>query len=402
MSQNYQPSEIILKKYADVLVNFALNSGKGVKSGEVVQCVVPDVAKALALQLQNTLLQAGAHPIIRLMPTGFDKDFYNLANEEQLEFFPQKFLKERVNLTDHQIGIIADVDPMELSQVDPVKIIKSRDAKNKYRDWLTEKENKGNFTWTLALWGVEAKAKEVGLSLEKYWDQIINACFLDKENPVAEWQKLFELQTEIKKNLNKLEIDFLTVQGPDVDLRIKLGADRAWKMGGGRNIPSFECFTSPDWRGVEGWIQFNQPLYRYGNIIKDVFLRLEKGRVVEARASQGQELLNQMLKSKNADKIGEFSLTDKRMSRITHPMAETLYDENVGGPFGNTHLAIGMAYHDCFNGDISKLTKVEWKKRGYNNSPEHTDIVSTTDRTVTAYLTDGTSQVIYEDGMFVV
>ena len=70
-----------------------------------------------------------------------------------------------------------------------------------------------------------------------------------------------------------------------------MGADRIWKMGGGRNIPSFECFTSPDWRGVEGWIRFNQPLYRYGNIIEDIYLKFDKGLVVEAKAKKGQKFL---------------------------------------------------------------------------------------------------------------
>jgi aminopeptidase len=265
-----------------------------------------------------------------------------------------------------------------------------------------EKEVDGKFTWTLALWGVPAKAKEVGLSLEEYWDQIIKACFLDQSDPVAEWKKLFAFQVEIKEKLNALEIDWLDIKGPDVDLRVQLGKDRIWQGGSGRNIPSFEFFTSPNWRGTSGWIKFNQPLYRYGNVLRDISLKFENGRVVEAHARVGNKLLQEMLKTPNADKIGEYSLTDKRMSRITHVMAETLFDENIGGPFGNTHLAIGMAYKDCFRGEAKNLTKAEWEELGYNDSPEHTDIISTTDRTVTATLTDGSQKVIYKDGMFVI
>jgi len=400
MTTSYHPPQKILAKYADVLVNFALNSGKGVKPGEVVECVVPDIAKDLALELQNSLLKSQAHPLIRLLPTGFDKSFYQLADSDQLKFFPKRYLQERVRLIDHQIGIIADADPHELSEIEPEKIINSRDAKKKYRDWLINKEQHGKFTWTLALWGVQAKADEVGLSLEDYWQQIIKACFLDEVNPVKHWQELFTLQHQIKDKINALDIDYLEVKGEDADLKVKLGPDRVWKMGGGRNIPSFECFTSPDWRGTQGWIKFNQPLYRYGNVLKDIYLRFEKGRIVEARAKQGQKFLDQMLKSPNADKIGEYSLTDKRMSRITHTMAETLFDENIGGPFGNTHLAVGMAYRDCFRGDQSKLKTADWKKRGFNHSAEHTDIISTTDRTVTAVLANQTKKVIYQDGMF--
>ena len=399
---NYQPPKKILTAYANLLVNFALNSGKGVNPGEVVQVVVPDVAKDLALELQNVLLKAGAHPMMRLVPTGFDKDFYNLANDEQLNFFPREFMSAKKDLIDHQIGILADPDPFELAEVNPQKIMQARNSKKVYRDWLTEKENKGEYTWTLALWAVEAKAKEVGLSLEAYWEQIIKACYLDKEDPVAEWKKIAAMQEEIKQKLNDMKIEFVRVEGKDVDLKVKIGADRIWNGGSGRNIPSFEIFTSPDWRGVEGWIQFNEPLYRYGNLIEDVYLKIENGLVVEAKAKKGNKFLQEMLKTENANKIGEFSLTDKRMSRISHPMAETLFDENIGGEFGNSHLAIGMAYKDCYRGNPDKVTEAEWQEMGFNDSAEHTDIVTTTDRTVTAYMKNGEKKVIYKDGRFII
>lgn len=397
---SYLPSPKILKRYAEVLVHCALNSGKGVQKGEVVQLLVPDVAKPLAKELQNAVLRAGGHPMMKLLPTGLDHDFYELANDDQLTFFPKKFMKERVNLTDHQIYIIADTDPYELKDIEPTKIIKARDSKKEYMEWRDEKETQGKFTWTLGLWATHAKAAIVKLSYEEYWQQIIQACFLDTENPVAEWQRIFTMQEKIKAQLNDMRIDKLHVKGPDVDLHVKLGENRIWEGGSGRNIPSFEFFTSPNWRGTQGWIKFNQPLYRYGNVISNVHLRFEKGLVVEAKAEEGNDFLQQMLKSPNADKAGEYSLTDKRMSRITHVMAETLFDENIGGPFGNTHLALGKAYKDCYRGDKSTVTKQEWEEMGYNDSAEHTDIISTTDRTVTATLIDGTEKVIYADGQF--
>ena len=399
---NYQPSQKILNQYAKVLVNFALNDGKGIKKGEVVQIVVPDVAKDLAREIRNEVLKAHAHPLLRLLPTGLNFDYYSLATDEHLTFFPKKFLKAKANLIDHQIGILADPFPKELSKIDPNKIIKSRDSKKKYREWLEKKENEGKFTWTLALWAVEAKAKEVGLSMKAYWDQIIKACFLDMEDPIRKWQSIFNKQLEIKKRLNVMPIDYLHFIGKDMDIEVKIGEKRIWKGGSGRNIPSFEIFTSPDWRGVNGWIQFNEPVYRYGNVIQDVRFEVKNGIIVKSLARKGNRLLNAMLKSRNANKFGEVSLTDRRMSRISHPMAETLFDENMGGKFGNTHLAIGSAYKDCYDGKAKELKKKDWKDLGFNESAEHTDFVSTTDRTVTAMLTSGTKKVIYKDGVFVV
>ena len=108
-----------------------------------------------------------------------------------------------------------------------------------------------------------------------------------------------------------------------------------------------------------------------------------------------------MIATKNADKIGEFSMTDRRFSRITKFMAETLFDENIGGPNGNSHIALGNSYHDCFAGDPTKITKVGFAKLGFNDSSVHTDIISTAPRTVTAYLRGGKEKVIYKNGEYV-
>ena len=103
-----------------------------------------------------------------------------------------------------------------------------------------------------------------------------------------------------------------------------------------------------------------------------------------------------------AKRIGEFSLTDGRLSRITRFMANTLYDENRGGPEGNFHVALGSSYKDAYTGDPATLGKRDWNTLGYNDSSVHTDIVSTTRREVTAKLPNGKRKLIYRDGQFTV
>ena len=402
--KTYVPPKKILENYARVLVRFALGQEDGILPGEVVECVVPDIAKPLALELQNEILRAGGHPIVRLAATGFEKDYYNLANNDQLTFFSEKYMRARADMIDHSLVVLADVDPFLLAEVEPKKILLARDARKKFRDWLFEKESTGKHTWTIGLWGEDAKAELVGLSIEEYWEQIIHACFLDADDPISEWKRVKETQQKIKSKLNDLRIDSLHSKGPDVDLTVKIGANRWWKGGANRNIPSFELFTSPDWRGTNGWIKFNQPLYRYGNVISGIRLEFKNGVIVNASASQGEKFLLEMIKTENADKLGEYSLTDNRLSRITHPMAETLYDENIGGPQGNMHVAIGMSYKDCFRddtGNASSVPKKDWEKLGYNESAEHTDIVSTVEREVTATLVSGEKLIIYSNGQFV-
>ncbi len=399
---NYRPSQEIIDKYAQVLINFALNSGKGLQEGEVVEITVPDVAKPMAQALQNAVLMVGGHPIMRLLPTGLEQDYYTLARDHQLTFFPKKYWRAKSELLHHQVQILADPYPDQLKDIEPSKIITARDAKKPYKDWLMAKENRGNFTWTIALWGVAAKAEKVGLSLKEYWQQIIKACYLDLDDPIAKWREISQLQEKIKTKLNELKVQKVHITGKDVNLELEIGQDRIWNGGSGSNIPSFEIFTSPNWRGTQGWMHINEPVYRYGNIIRDADFKFKDGLVVEAKAEQGNDFLQEMLKSDNANKLGEFSLTDKRMSRITHPMAETLFDENMGGPFGNTHIAIGMAYKDCYRGQASEVSEEQWQKMGFNDAAEHTDFVSTSDRTVIATLSDGSQKIIYQDGQFTI
>ena len=84
-------------------------------------------------------------------------------------------------------------------------------------------------------------------------------------------------------------------------------------------------------------------------------------------------------------------------------MAEILYDENTGGRYGNTHVALGSSFRECYTGKVnSKWKNADWDKLGFNNSVVHSDVISTTNRTVTATLQDGTERVIYRDGKYVV
>ena len=401
----YTPSQKTLERYADVLVNFALNSGKGVKKGEVVHLICYEAAKPLYREIKKAILLSGGHVVPDYRPDSgdrfpFDRDFFLYAKDHQLKFFPKKYAKGIIEQCDHSIFLISEVDLHELEGISPKKIMTRGLAWKPYMDWRRKKENEGKYTWTLGLYGTDAMAKEARMSTKAYWDQISKACFLDKKDPKKEWKNVYKKIDVIQRKLNNLNADKLHVKGPDADLWVDLGKKRKWMSGSGRNIPSFEIFTSPDWRGTEGWIRFNQPLYRYGNLIEGIELWFERGHVVKSKAKKNEKVLKEMIATKNADKMGEYSLTDKRFSRITKFMAETLFDENIGGPNGNTHLALGSAYHDCFVDDPGELSPHDWEELGYNNSSVHTDIISTAPRTVTAHFKSGKKKIIYKNGMF--
>jgi len=406
MKKPYYPSQKILEKYANVLVNFALGGGEGIKKGETVQISANEIAKPLFIELRKAVWKAGGHVISNYLPNNdenfkLEKDFYLYTEGHQIEFFPSKYMKGLIDQIDHTIVVISDTDKKALAGVDPAKMMMRGKAMKPYMDWRNEKENKGKFTWTLGLYGTPAMAKEAGLSEKEYWNQIIKACFLNEKDPIATWKKVYKELAVYQDKLNKLDVDQFHVEGPDADLWIKYGEKRKWMGGSGRNIPSFELFTSPDWRGTNGWIRFNQPLYRYGNLVTGIELEFKDGIVVKSKAKTNEKVLKHMIATEGANKVGEFSMTDKRFSRITKFMAETLFDENVGGPHGNTHIALGMSYHDCYAGDPSKVSKETWAKLGYNDSSVHTDIISTAPRTITAHLKNGKTKIVYKNGEYV-
>jgi len=398
--------ETLLKKYAQVMVHYALNNGKGINKGDTVFLVGQECTKDLFMAIAKQVYDAGGNLITNYQPNNVRDNSlvrYLLQNgsDEQVGFFAKPYWQGIVEATDHILFIISEPDIHYLEGLPASKISRMNSARAPYMKMREKKEQEGKLSWSLCLYGTQSVADEAGLSLAEYWEQIIEACYLREEDPVARWKKVQQEIEEIKDKLDNLQIETLHVKGDDADLHIKIGEKRKWLSGGGKNIPSFEIFTSPDWRGTEGFIRFNQPLYYSGKRIAGVSLRFKNGIVVESSATENEDALKEMIYQENADKVGEFSLTDRRHSRISKFMATTLFDENTGGEFGNTHIALGNAYKDTFTGDMSKVTEEQWTEMGYNSCPKvHTDIISTTNRTVTAVLRDGSKRVIYKDGQF--
>jgi aminopeptidase len=396
----YTPDRKLLDNYADILINFALNDGDGIGKDDVVYLVTQLPGLPLAKAIYRAILKSGGQPVVQLQDDEFKLIQLQEGTEGQIGFFPKEYYRGLADNIDHYVRILAEADPLFLKNCDPRKVILSSRSTKPFRDWLDAKEDAGKFTWTLCLYGTEGAAREAGMTAEQYWEQIRRACFLDEKDPLEKWRQVYRDMKQVIATLDAMPIERVHIEAKDADLWVKIGENRKWLGGRGRNIPSFEIFTSPDWRGTEGSVFFDLPLYRYGNIIKDIRLEFKNGLIVKATAGQNEPLLREMIAQKNADRIGEFSLTDRRFSKINRFMANTLFDENFGGDYGNTHLAVGKAYHDACTCDLTTMTEEKFAQLGYNDSPEHTDIIATGNRTVTAQLIDGSRRVIYRDGEF--
>jgi aminopeptidase len=391
-----------LNKYADVLLWGLKTARKGAfKKNDVILLQYDPAAVGLAEILFEKILDLGMNPVQRMGLTfGMEQRFYRKANGRQLVFRApgEKELCENLH---GRIFLRAPDSLTHLKNIDPVKIGRVLIARKPLRDILDRREERGEHGWTLCTLPTGELARQAKAPLRTYTEQIIRACYLDRENPVREWEVIHQGIGRIKKWLNGLKVRHFRIESKSMDLKITPGEKRRWIGVSGHNIPSFEIFLSPDWRGTEGTYFANLPSYRSGNYVQGVRLTFAKGSVVSIEAEAGRDFaVKQLAMDRGAGRIGEFSLTDKRFSRINRFMADTLFDENYGGNAGNCHIALGSSYTDTFDGNPAAMTKALKRKMGFNDSALHWDLVNTEPKTVTACLTSGQKVIIYDRGMF--
>ena len=359
-------SESRLDRYSDVLIWAIKTARKGpYRKNDIFLIRYQLGALKLAETLHAKLLDMGMNPVLRSgLTSGMEQNFYKKANQRQLVFHPpgEKELYENLN---GGIYLLAPDSLTHLKDVDPVKIGKTAISMKPFRDILNKREEKGLFGWTLCMVPTPELAKKAGLTTKQYAAQVIKACYLDKEDPVKAWKAIYRNGMTIKNRLNRLDVKYFHIESKNINLKISPGEKRRWVGISGHNIPSFEIFQSPDYRGTEGVYYADQPSFRSGNLVKGVRLTFKNGSLVKVEAKKGQAFIaKQAAMDKGASRVGEFSLTDKRFSRINRFMANTLYDENYGGPHGNCHLALGSSYSDSYDGDQARLTNARKEKLG--------------------------------------
>jgi len=391
-----------LENYADVLLwGLATAKKTALKKNEIVLIQYDLQALRLAEILYGRLLDMGIHPVQRMVSTfRMEKSFYSKADPKQLTFLApgDRELYKNIN---GRIFLHAPESLTHLKDIDPAKIGRAIVSRKPLKDILDRREEQRQYSWTLCLLPTEELARQAKMPLTQYTAQIIKGCYLDCDAPVSEWMRIHKEVTAIKKRLSSLPVKYFHLESAHMDLRITPGEKRKWAGVSGHNVPSFEVFVSPDWRGTEGVYFANLPSFRSGNYVEDVRLTFAKGRAVKIEAGQGEAFVKkQLAMDAGARRLGEFSLTDKRFSRIDRFMAETLFDENFGGKEGNCHVALGSSYSDTFSGDPARLTPALKKKLGFNDSALHWDLVNTEPKTVTAHLADGGKVVIYDRGIF--
>ena len=280
---------------------------------------------------------------------------------------------------------IAGNDPSLLSREDPEKVSRVNRATSKaYRPAL-ELIARHEINWTIVACATPAWAAAVfpelpqEEALARLWNAIFAASRADLPDPVSAW-KSHDANLHARANrLNEKRYSALYFRGPGTDLRVGLADGHLW-LGGGTtahngcycipNMPTEEVFTTPHKDRVEGQVTSTKPLSYQGTLIEEISVRFHEGKIVEAHAARGEQVLQRMIETDDgARRLGEVSLVPHSSPIASSGLLfmNTLFDENAA-----CHIALGQAYSTCLK-DGDSLTPEQLASRGANTSLIHVD-----------------------------
>jgi aminopeptidase len=375
-------------RYLDRLAEVAVRVGLGIAPGQELVMTATLDAVPLARLITAHAYKAGASLVTPLFT---DEELallrFRYAPEASFDAAPSWLFEGMAQAYRNGAARLAITgnDPSLLSQQDPEKVSRMNRATSKaYRPAL-ELIARHEINWTIVACATPAWAAAVfpNLSpdegLARLWEAIFAASRADQPDPMAAWKK-HDADLHARAGwLNEKRYLALHFRGPGTDLRVGLADDHLWLGGGttarnGRycipNMPTEEVFTTPHKDRVEGRVTSTKPLSYSGTMIEDISVRFEAGRIVEAHAARGEQVLRRMIETdEGARRLGEVSLVPHSSPIASSGLLfmNTLFDENAA-----CHIALGQAYSTCLkNGD--SLTPEQLASRGANESLIHVD-----------------------------
>ena len=372
----------------DKLANLAIKRGVGLQKGQDLLITAPLESLPLVRKIAEHAYKEGAHLVTPLFT---DSDItlsrFKHAPTESFDHAANWLFNGMGEAFDNNTArmAIAGDDPMLLSEMDPEKVSRANKAMAKAYKPARERITEFKINWNIVSWPGKAWASRVFPDLPideaviKLADAIFDASRASVEDPIQAWDDHNEKLRKKTNWLNEKNFAALQYNGPNTNLKIGLADEHEWMGGASKaqngiicnpNIPSEEVFTTPHAYKVDGVVSSTKPLSYQGTLIENIKVTFKDGKIIEASASKGNEVLQKVLKSdEGASRIGEVALVphSSPISQSGIIFYNTLFDENAA-----SHIALGQCYSKCFRGEID-LSKEEISKRGGNSSMIHID-----------------------------
>lgn len=379
----------------DRLAATAVKVGLRLQKGQDLFLTAPVTALPLARRIAQEAYKAGAGLVTPLFS---DEELtlarFRFAPEASFDRAPgwlYEGVAKAFAANAARLAIVGE-DPMLLAGEDPAKVARANKANSIAYQPALEKIAGFDINWNIVAYPTLSWAKRVfpgeeeDAAVGKLAEAVFAASRVDNDDPIAAWSAHNAVLRRRTEWLNGRRFHSLHYSGPGTDLTIGLADGHAWEGGAATakngvtcnpNIPTEEVFTTPHARRVEGQVVSTKPLSYQGSLIDGIAVRFEAGRIVEARAARGEEVLKQVLETDDgAQRLGEVALVphSSPISQSGLMFFNTLFDENAA-----CHIAIGQCYSKCFL-DGATLTSEDIATRGGNKSMIHIDWMIGSDR----------------------
>lgn len=378
-----------LNRYAELLVCHGLN----VQPGQSVNLTGEIIHRNLLQKLVEASYKRGAKYVnVDLIdPWHIRQRLLESKDESYLSyvpaFIPTKF-EEILDSKGAVLRLVGSEDPDCFADIDPEKMNAMQlQIRQTLKRYYQEGVGKSKIHWTVAAAATPKWGKKVFPELseeEAYkalWNAIFTICRVDHPHYLELWDKHDAILKKRAQRLTDLKIEKLHFRGPETDLRVYLSPKAIFKGGGDQgpyglhyeaNIPTEECFTTPDCNRTEGKAKVTRPFLIHGTMVKGLELTFSAGNIVDFKAKEGEAAFAAYIQSDaNAKKLGEVALVgiDSPIYQSGRIFEEILYDENAA-----CHIAVGFAYRFCIDGG-DKMSSAELAAIGCNDSHVHTDMM---------------------------
>ena len=372
----------------DLFAEVAIKVGLGLEKGQELVMTASLDALPLARRITEQAYRAGAS-LVTTLYTDDEATLmrYRFAPDESFDH-AAKWLYDGMGAAFKSGSArlaIAGGNPSLLSNEDSEKVGRANRAVSQaYRPAL-ELITRHEINWTIVACATPAWAAAMfpddapDLAMAKLWEAIFQTSRINADDPWREWKRHDALLQKRAAYMNEKRYAALQYRGPGTDFRLGLADDHLW-LGGGTtagnglyciaNMPTEEIFSTPHKDRADGVVTATKPLSHQGTMIEGIRVRFEQGRIVEAHATRGQEVLQKLIDTDDgARRLGEVALVPHSSPIAASGMLfyNTLFDENAA-----SHIALGQAYSSCVR-DGDKLTPEQLAAKGANDSLIHVD-----------------------------
>ena len=366
-----------LEKYAELIVKTGVNVQKG---QPVILYISVDQAKLARLIVAKAYETGAGRVFVKWRDDFINRKFIENASDEFLNDMPDWEKAEGKWIADEKAARISVIssDPNALSGVDPKRVAAWNKTCDDALEPVMDATINHKLAWTVVGAASPAWAKQVFPELdekaatERLWKKIFDTARVT-EDPVKEWERHAKKLHEKAAWLNEEQFKELHYTSPVTDLTIGL----------------------PDNRRINGYVTATKPLSYAGNILEGMRFSFKDGKVVEATAEKGQDVLDELLKNAGADSLGEVSLVpdESPISQSGIIFYNTLYDENA-----SDHLALGAAYPFNVQGG-REMSNEELLEHGVNVSKTNVDfMVGSSEMNIDGIKEDGTVVPVFRNG----